>query len=60
MPTSKRRAGGGGARRSRSEASTVSLPGPATERELDGSVTEYFDVDVRGDRVERLLTELFT
>jgi hypothetical protein len=32
----------------------------ATERELDGSVTEYFDVDVDGDRIERLLTELFT
>jgi hypothetical protein len=30
------------------------------ERELDGNVTEYFDLDVRGDRVERLLTELFT
>lgn len=32
----------------------------ATERELDDSVTEYFDVDVGGARVERLLTELFT
>jgi hypothetical protein len=42
-------------------------PGPpdprgagARERELDGTVTEYFEVDVAGDRVERLLTELFT
>ena len=34
--------------------------GPAAERELDGTLTEYFDVDVRGDRVECLLTELFT
>ena len=31
-----------------------------SERELDGSVTEYEDVDAAGDRVERLLTELFT
>jgi tRNA threonylcarbamoyl adenosine modification protein YjeE len=31
-----------------------------TERELDGSLTEYHEVDVAGDRVERLLTELFT
>src|SRR6267378_5454946 len=30
------------------------------ERELDGVTTEYYDVDVRGDRIERLLTELFT
>lgn len=30
-----------------------------TERELDGSTTEYWDLDVAGDRVERLLTELF-
>ena len=35
--------------------------GPSTiELELDGSRTEYFDVAVAGDRVERLLTELFT
>jgi hypothetical protein len=38
----------------------VDAPRPIVERELDGTVTEYFDVDVRGDRVERLLTELFT
>jgi hypothetical protein len=38
----------------------VATPGPVSERELDGSLTEYFDMDVRGDRVERLLTELFT
>lgn len=30
------------------------------EHELDGTTTEYFDVPVAGDRVERLLTELFT
>jgi len=30
------------------------------ERELDGRTTAYYDVDVRGDRIERLLTELFT
>ena len=29
-------------------------------RELDGTVTTYDEVDVDGDRVERLLTELFT
>ena len=52
-PTSKPRAGGAGARRSRSQAA-VNTPVPTTERELDGTLTEYFDVDVRGDRVERL------
>ena len=31
-----------------------------TERELDGTVTEYEDISVGGDRVERLLRELFT
>ncbi len=30
------------------------------EREPGGTTTEYYDVDVRGDRIERLLTELFT
>jgi hypothetical protein len=30
------------------------------ERELDGSVTEYHEVPVDGDRIERLMTELFT
>src|SRR5947208_11446682 len=29
-------------------------------RELDGTVTTYNGVDVEGDGVERLLTELFT
>src|SRR5437867_11589009 len=29
-------------------------------RELDGTVTTYDELDVEGDRVERLLTELFT
>ena len=29
-------------------------------RELDGTVTTYDEVDVEGDGVERLLTELFT
>ena len=29
-------------------------------REVDGTVTTYDEVDVEGDRVERLLTELFT
>jgi hypothetical protein len=31
-----------------------------TELELDGTTTEYDDVAVAGDRIERLLTELFT
>jgi hypothetical protein len=30
-----------------------------TEKELDGTTTEYEDIAVGGDRVERLLTELF-
>jgi hypothetical protein len=38
----------------------VDRAGGASERELDGTLTEYFDVDVRGNRVERLLTTLFT
>ena len=33
---------------------------PVTEWELDGSTTEYDEIDVGGDGVERLLTELFT
>ena len=34
---------------------------PSTiERDLGGTTTEYYDVDARGDRIERLLTELFT
>lgn len=33
---------------------------PSTvEREVDGSTIEYFGLDVRGDRIERLMTELF-
>ena len=31
-----------------------------TERELDGTITEYDDIAVDGDRIERLLTELLT
>ena len=38
---------------------TFTPPFPRTESEVDGSVVEYWDVDVAGDRVERLLTELF-
>lgn len=34
-------------------------PAPRTEQDMDGSVTEYHDVPVDGDRVERLLTEVF-
>jgi hypothetical protein len=30
------------------------------EQELDGTTTEYSDISVAGDRIERLLTELFT
>lgn len=30
------------------------------ERELDGTTTTYDEVPVEGDRIERLLTELFT
>jgi hypothetical protein len=30
------------------------------ETELDGTVTEYDDIAVDGDRIERLLTEIFT
>ena len=30
------------------------------ERELDGSTTEYHDMTVEGDGVERLLSEIFT
>ena len=31
----------------------------SVERDVDGSSTEYFDLDVRGDRVERLMREIF-
>ena len=30
------------------------------ETELDGTITEYDDIPVAGDRIERLLTEIFT
>lgn len=30
------------------------------EPELDGTVTEHFEIPVDGDRIERLMTELFT
>jgi hypothetical protein len=30
-----------------------------TERELDGTITEYDEIGVDGDRIEQLLTELF-
>src|SRR5947207_15508008 len=33
---------------------------PTVEHELDGTTTEYDDVPVAGDHVERLLRELFT
>ena len=32
----------------------------SVERDADGSVTEYDEVSVDGDRVQRLLTEIFT
>lgn len=32
----------------------------AIEHEADGTSTEYYDIPVRGDHVERLLTEIFT
>ena len=31
-----------------------------TERGVDGTTTDYDEIDVRGDRVQRLLTEIFT
>jgi len=36
-----------------------SATGSSVERDVDGSSTEYFDLDVRGDRVERLMREIF-
>ena len=38
------------------------MAGPVrtVEREADGALTEYDDVAVDGDRVQRLLTEIFT
>ena len=40
-------------------AETTAASG-AIERELDGTTTEYDDIPVTGDRVERLLRELLT
>jgi hypothetical protein len=37
---------------------TASVTPSAVEHEIDGSTIEYFDVDVAGDRIERLMTEL--
>lgn len=33
---------------------------PVIERELDGTTTEYDEVSVAGDRIERLMTEIFS
>ena len=44
----------------RDEAPLDEATPTTVEPELDGSVTKSFDVAVEGDRVERLLTELFT
>jgi hypothetical protein len=38
----------------------MTRPARTVEREPDGSFTEYDEVPVDGDRVERLLTEIFT
>lgn len=37
----------------------MARPGRTVEHDADGTVTEYDDVPVDGDRVERLLTEVF-
>ena len=42
------------------ETSGDGAPPTSVERELDGTVTVYFDVPVAGDRIERLLSEIFT
>ena len=34
--------------------------GETVRQEMDGSRTVYDEVDVTGDRVERLMTEIFT
>lgn len=37
------------------------MGGPVrVEREIDGTTVEYEDIPVEGDRIQRLLTELFT
>ena len=33
---------------------------PITEQELDGTTTEYFELAVSGDTIERLMREIFT
>jgi hypothetical protein len=38
----------------------MASPARVVEREPDGTVTEYDDIPVEGDAVERLLTEIFT
>jgi len=38
----------------------MAAPAPSVERDADGTVTEYDEVSVDGDRVQRLLTEVFT
>jgi len=38
----------------------MASPARTVERESDGTLTEYADVPVEGDGVERLLTEIFT
>jgi hypothetical protein len=37
---------------------TTSATPSTIDREVDGSAIEYFDLDVTGDRIERLMTEL--
>ena len=38
----------------------MTCPTRTVEREADGSLTEYDDIAVEGDRVQRLLTEIFS
>jgi hypothetical protein len=38
---------------------TTSAAPSRVEHEVDGSTIEYFELDVTGDRIERLMTELF-
>jgi hypothetical protein len=38
----------------------MTSPARTVEREADGSLTEYDEVSVEGDRVQRLLTEIFS
>ena len=39
---------------------TEAMQVAVVEREVDGTATEYYEVPVAGDRIERLMTELFT